>query len=137
MFKFHYQGGKKNEKVKKISGLQNGASRGLQIGASFRDYKSGQEGLQIGATLGISNWSKKITGRGRDFKSGQRLQIGARGISNWGRDHKSVQNKGIIMPNIWVFIFSSEARLTEVHSLWYYCCLFCFTLLNVYECPRQ
>ena len=30
------------------SGLQNGATRGLQIGVGFRDYKSGQEGLQTG-----------------------------------------------------------------------------------------
>ena len=29
-------------------GLQNGAIRGLQIRAGFRDYKSGQERLQIG-----------------------------------------------------------------------------------------
>ena len=40
-----------------------------------------------------------ITYRGRDFKSGQefqigagRFQIGTRGISNRGRDYKSVQN---------------------------------------------
>ena len=72
----------KSEKVgKKFSRLQNGAKRGLQIGAGFRDYKLGQEGLQIGAPLGISNRSKKITNRGKDFKSGQRLQIGA-GITN-------------------------------------------------------
>ena len=77
----------KNEKVKKSTGLQNRAIRELKIGAGFRDYKSGQERLQIGAALGISNRDKKITnwGRGfkseqRDFKSGQRLQIGARGI---------------------------------------------------------
>ena len=63
----------KNEKVgKKISGLQNGVIRGIQIGAGFRDYKSRQEGLKIGLALGISNWGKKITNRGRDFKSGQR-----------------------------------------------------------------
>ena len=69
----------------KFSGLQNGAIRGLQIGArgiknrgSFRDFKSGQKDYKSGQ---------------RDFKSGQRLQIGARGISNWGRDYKSVQNK--------------------------------------------
>ena len=62
------------------------------------DYKSGQEGLQIGATLGISNRGKKITNQGRDFKSGQRdfksgqrLQIGAKGISNRGRNYKSGQ----------------------------------------------
>ena len=59
----------------------------------------GQEGLQIGAALGISNRGKMITGRGRDFKLGrrdfklgQRLQIGAREISNRRRDYKSVQN---------------------------------------------
>ena len=48
-------------------------------------YKSGQEGLQTGAALGISNRGKKITNRakevsiwGRDYKSGQEgLQIGA------------------------------------------------------------
>ena len=63
----------KNEKVgKKISGLQNGVIRGIQIGAGFRDYKSRQEGLKIGLALGISNWGKKITNQGRDFKSGQR-----------------------------------------------------------------
>ena len=41
----------RNEKVKRFSGLQNGAVRKLQIGTGFRDYKSGQEGLQIGAAL--------------------------------------------------------------------------------------
>ena len=55
----------KTKKWKEFSELQNGAMRGLQIGAGFKDYKSRQEGLQIGAALGISN-------RGRDFKSGQR-----------------------------------------------------------------
>ena len=76
--------------------LQNGAIRGLQIAAGFRDYKSGHEGLQIGAALGISNRGKKIKNWGRDFKSGQRdfksgqrLQIAARGISNLGSDYKS------------------------------------------------
>ena len=49
MFKFHYQNGKKRKSGKIFSGLQNGTIRGLQIGAGFRDYKSGQEGLQIGA----------------------------------------------------------------------------------------
>ena len=68
----------KTKKWEKFSGLQNGAMRGLQIGAGFRDYKSGQEGLQIGTALGISNRGKEITKRGkRDFKSGQGLQIGS------------------------------------------------------------
>ena len=51
------------EKWENFSRLQNGAIRGLQIGANFRDYNSGQEGLQIGAVLGISNRGKKITNR--------------------------------------------------------------------------
>ena len=75
----------KNKKVrKKCSGLQNGAIRKLKIGAGFKYYKSGKEGLQIGAALGVSNRDKKITNRGRVFKSrgryfksGQRLQMGA------------------------------------------------------------
>ena len=43
----------------------------------------------MGAALGISNWGKKITNRGRDFKLGQKdfklwhtLQTGARRVSN-------------------------------------------------------
>ena len=83
--------GKKRKSGKNFSGLQNRAIRGLQIGAGFRDYKLGQERLQIGTALGISNRGKKITNRGkessiqaeitnrgkRDFKSGQGVQIGA------------------------------------------------------------
>ena len=45
----------KNEKSgEKFPGLQNGAIRGLQIGAGFRDHKSGKEGLQIGTALGMA-----------------------------------------------------------------------------------
>ena len=61
MFKFQYQNGKKQKKAKNLLG-----------------YKSGQEGLQIGAALGISNRGKKITNRGKE-------------ISNWSRDYKSRQ----------------------------------------------
>ena len=61
MFKFQYQNGTKRKSGKIFSVLQNGAIRRLQIGTDFRDYKSGQEGLQIGAALGISN-------RGRAYK---------------------------------------------------------------------
>ena len=32
--------------------------RGLQIGAGFRGYKSGQEGFQTGVAWGISNRGK-------------------------------------------------------------------------------
>ena len=55
--------------MKKISGLQNRTIRGVQTGAGFRDFKSGGQGLQIGAALGISNRGEKITNRDRDFKS--------------------------------------------------------------------
>ena len=64
------------------------------MGASFRDYKLGEERLQTGAALEISNLGKN------DYKSGQRFQIGAKrfqigvkGISNPGRDCSSAQNK--------------------------------------------
>ena len=83
MFKFQYQS-KKTRKKEIFSGLQSGAIRELQIRAVFRDYKSEQEGLQIGAALGISNRGKKITNCGRDLKSGQRY------FTNRGkRDFKS------------------------------------------------
>ena len=29
-------------------GITNGTIRGFQIGVGFRDYKSGEEGLQVG-----------------------------------------------------------------------------------------
>ena len=32
-----------------VLGIRDGAIRGLQIGPGFRDYKSRQKGLQIGA----------------------------------------------------------------------------------------
>ena len=90
--------------------FKTGQDDGLQTGADFRDYKSGQEGLQIGAALGITklakglqigagitNRGKGITNWGRDYKSGQEgLQIGA-GITNRGKDYKSVQYKSCII----------------------------------------
>ena len=79
----------KNEKVGKIFWITKRGNEGITNWGRFRDYKSGQEGLQIGAALGISNRGKEITNRGRNFKSGQRdfesgqegFQIGA-GITN-------------------------------------------------------
>ena len=71
-----------SEKVKKNSRLQNGTIRGVQIGAGFRDCKSGEEGLQTGAALGITNRDRDFKSEQRDLKSGQRLQIGAREITN-------------------------------------------------------
>ena len=47
----------KNEKKEKIFWI---TIRGLQIGAGFRGYKLGQEGLQIAAALWISNWAKRL-----------------------------------------------------------------------------
>ena len=59
---------KKRKSGKNFSELQNEAIKSLQIGVGFRDYKLGQEGLQIVATLGILNRDKKITNRGKkDF----------------------------------------------------------------------
>ena len=84
MFKFQHQNGKKRKSGKQFSGLQNGAKRGLKVGAGGI--------LQMEATLGISNWRKKIKNRGSDSKSGQTdfksgqegFEIGA-GITNWCR----------------------------------------------------
>ena len=57
--------------------------QGLQNGAAFRDYKSGQKRLQIGAGSEVTKRGKRIKYWGRDYrtgqkdhKSGQRLQIG-------------------------------------------------------------
>ena len=70
--------------------LQKGAIKGLKIGAGFRDHKLGQEGLQIGAALGISTRGKKIANRERDYKSGQEgFQNGA-GITNRSRRRRSL-----------------------------------------------
>ena len=73
---------RKTKKWKKNYGLQNLAIRGLQIEAkwitnrsSFMDFKSGQ---------------KYYISRQRNLKSGQRLQIGPKEISNGNRDYKSV-----------------------------------------------
>ena len=77
----------KTKKFEKFSELQNGAIRGLQIGAKGitnrsslrdfkpgqKDYKSGAKRFQIGAK--ITNWGK------RGFKSGQGLQIDAQQLS--------------------------------------------------------
>ena len=47
-----------------------------------RKFKIKAKGLQIRAAFGITNWGKKITNQGRDYKSGEKkLQIGA-GITN-------------------------------------------------------
>ena len=72
----------KNEKVGKILWITKRAMRSLQIGAGFRDYKLGQEGLQIGPALGISNRGRDFKLEQRHFKSGQNYKTGARGISN-------------------------------------------------------
>ena len=56
----------------------------------FKGFQIGAKRSQIRA--GFLNWSKEILNQDRDYKWGQeRLQIGA-WISNWGRDYKLVQN---------------------------------------------
>ena len=82
----------KNEKVEKIFWITKRGHKEITNQGSFCGLQIMEEGWQIGAALGISNWGKKITNWGRDLKSGQRLQIRARGISNRGRDDKSKQN---------------------------------------------
>ena len=87
MFEFQHQNEKKTKIGKKFPGWQNGAISGLQIRVGFRDYKSGQVELQIGAVLGISHRAKKITNRGMDFKSWkERFQIGAEITNREKRD---------------------------------------------------
>ena len=55
MFILQYQNRQKRKSGNKFSWSQNGAIRGLHVGAGFRDYKSWQEELQIEAALAISN----------------------------------------------------------------------------------
>ena len=55
--------GNKDDKSEQVLGITN-RTRGITNRGSFRDFKLGQ----------------------KDYNSGQRLHIGARGISNWGRD---------------------------------------------------
>ena len=59
------------------------------MGAGFSDCKSGQEGIQNVAALGISNRGKKKLKRGRDYKPGQGFQIGA-GITSQGRTTRDI-----------------------------------------------
>ena len=98
-----------NEKMKKISGLQNGASRGLitnqsrfqglQIGArrntnrdSFRDFKSGQKDYKLGQGFQIGakrfQIGAEITSRGRQ----KGFQFGA-GIGNRFRTNFIMNSK--------------------------------------------
>ena len=74
MFKFQYHNGKRTKKLFWVTKRVNKGikKRAIEITnkGTFRDFKLGQ----------------------KDFKSGQRLQIGARGISNQGRNYKSVQS---------------------------------------------
>ena len=44
--------------------------QGLQKGATFRDYKSRHKGLQIGASSEITKRGKMITDWGRNYKTG-------------------------------------------------------------------
>jgi len=56
--------------------------------ADFRDYKSGQERLQIEKSFGLQIGEKGITNQDRDYKLGQKeLQIRA-GITIWCRTQR-------------------------------------------------
>ena len=98
-----YQNGRKREKGKIFSGLRNVAIRELQIGArgitnrdSFKDFKLGQA-FKLGK---------------RDFKSGQEgFQIGT-GIANRDRNYKLVQKESSLIPdNAVFFIWNNNFRL--------------------------
>ena len=60
-----------------LQGLQLRA-KGITNSGSFRDFKSGKKDQKSGQRFQIK---------------AKRSQIGARGISNWGKDQKSVQSK--------------------------------------------
>lgn len=122
--------------MEKIFWVTKWNTKALQIGASFRDYKLRQEGLQNEVALGISNRGEKITDPGRDskwgwrdFKAGQILQFETTKISNWdgagnsgqqrfqigaeiknrGRDYKLVQNNCFVTKRYYITrIFSSQ-----------------------------
>ena len=115
----------KNEKVKNISGLQNGAIRRLQIGAGFKDYRSGQEGFQIGTQrLLIGAW---ISNRGKEISNrGKRDSI-------WGRDYKSVQNKANSYQEkpYDIFLCSFHWNCCSAYCLFTITCyIFCIMLSN-------
>ena len=68
----------------------------------------------------ILNRGKKITSEDsdlkwgqRNFKSGQRLQIVSRGISNWGRNYKSVRNSNDVL-NTETKVCSTEGNVVFV-----------------------
>ena len=54
---------------KKVSRLPNETIWELQIRADFRNYKSAQEVLHLGAALKILNRGTKVANRDRDYKS--------------------------------------------------------------------
>ena len=64
---------------KKVSRLPNETIWELQIGAGFRNYKSAQEVLHLGAALKILNRGIKVANRDR--------------ITNRSRDYKLVQKR--------------------------------------------
>ena len=55
-----------------ILGITKWGNKSIANRGGFRDYKLGQEGLQIGSAQGISNWHKEISNRGRDYESVQK-----------------------------------------------------------------
>ena len=68
------RGNKRITNRRRFYGLQIGA-RGFTNRGSLRDFKLGQRDFKSGQRLQIG--AREITNQGRDFKSGQGLQIGA------------------------------------------------------------
>ena len=98
----------KNEKVGKIFWItKRGNIRGLQIGAGFRDYKLGQEGLQI-EIKEISNWGKRDLSRGTDYKSGQ---------SKFTFLHFSFVNPEVHLEPCQTFVIKLFAKIIKCKSL--------------------
>ena len=93
------------------------------------DYKSVQQGLQIKAALGISNRGRKITNRGRDYKSGQEgFQIGAE-ITNRGRTHQNNPYNTTRVLTLFYCLHLLQTDSTNGHST--FKTIFNFIALNV------
>ena len=88
-----------------------------------------QQGLQIKAALGISNRGRKITNRGRDYKSGQEgFQIGAE-ITNRGRTHQNNPYNTTRVLTLFYCLHLLQTDSTNGHST--FKTIFNFIALNV------
>ena len=116
-FSFQYLSGKKRISGKSFLDSKTGQGGDCKLGQVLGTTNWEKRDYKIGAASGISNRGKQITHWGRDFKSNQRdfksrerLEIGARRISNRGRDYRLVQN---MCPNGCFHVFSVKRKLIE------------------------